>query len=265
MAATARSVRVAARSVGKRGAAVPPVPCRSCILRRAAAFRPFSATELRFVSAMKRRHVTFAPGADILRLGPTDGALYTLYEGWAMRYRALPDGTNQLLDIVLPGDLVGLGGMLLGEHRHGVRTITAASACELDGGRFQRLYRQHPELGLGLLEARMRDLERADTRLTLLGRLSATERTAYLLLELRERLRERGLTQGDECPFPLRRGQLADALGLSKVHLMRALRYLREHGLLHLDGRTLSIPDTRRLARFSGYVAERWLKPYSIL
>lgn len=90
-------------------------------------------------------------------------------------------------------------------------------------------------------------------RLSLLRRLSTSERLGYLPLELRDRLRVRGLFAGRSGFFPLSRMHLADAVGLSKVRVIRALEHLREQSLADVSGRVLTIGNERGLARLSGY------------
>lgn len=207
---------------------------------------------------MKLAHLAVDADEELIRAGrPRGGALYTLYEGWAIRYRALSDGTRQILDFLLPGDLMGLPAVLFDSSAESIRALTPMTCCALDANRLPALIREQPSLGMALFEGRLRDQERADTRLTLLGRLGASERLGYLLLELRDRLRARGLFAGRSGCLPLNRSHLADAVGLSKVHVMRALRQLREQGLAEVTGRMLTIGDERKLARFSGYSVAR--------
>jgi len=202
---------------------------------------------------MKARHCSVAAGEELIAEGQTNSALYTLYDGWAMRVRTLPNGARQILDFVLPGDLIGLPSALLGSSASSVQALTAITVCKLDPNRFATLLHAQHSLGLDLLKARIDDQERADSRLVLLGRLGAQERLGYLLLELRKRLRARGLFRGRSDALPLHRVHLADAVGLSRIHVLRAMRALRERGLAVLVGRVLTIPSERRLARFSGY------------
>ena len=243
-----------ARGVRLHHRITSPVACRTCNLRCRSAFRPLSSPELRFMARMKLAHLAVDADEEVMGGGQVrTGALYTLYEGWGIRYRTVSEGNRQILDFLLPGDLMGLPATLLDSSWESVRALTPITLCALDANRLPALFREHPSLALALFQGRLRDQERADTRLTLLGQLGACERLGYLLLELRDRLRLRGLFTGRSGSLPLKRIHLADAVGLSKVHLMRALRQLRERGLAEVAGRMLTIGDERKLARFSGY------------
>jgi CRP-like cAMP-binding protein len=242
------------------------VQCSECPLRHRSAFRPFSDHELGFITELKTDHVVAAPGADIVREGEVGGPIYTLFEGWAMRHRRFPDGGRQILDILLPGDTIGLAAALLGTIGHSVQAVTPVTLCVLHPGDMARLFAHHPELARGLLRTRMEEEQRADTRLALLGRVKAAQRIGYLMLDTFDRLRHRGIVNGGStCPFPLQRRHLADAAGLSRVHVARTLDALRRQELAEIRNGVLVLFDRARLAEFSGYVPERMVPGRALL
>jgi CRP/FNR family transcriptional regulator len=232
------------------------VPCDQCPLRRRAVFRPFSENELVFITGMKTDHIVVAPRADIIREDEVGGPVYTLFEGWAIRYHHLPNGARQILDIVLPGDTVGIASAVLGTVKHSVQAITTATLCVLQGRGFSDLFTGHPALALNILQTRVEEEQRMDVRLSLLGRSTAEQRIAYLMLETFDRLRERAIANGGStCPFPLQRRDLADAAGLSRVHVARTLESLRERRLAEIQNGTLVIFDRQKLTELAGYVS----------
>jgi CRP-like cAMP-binding protein len=117
------------------------------------------------------------------------------------------------------------------------------------------LFAAHADLALNVLHGHLQERERLDQRLTALGRMSPPQRIGNLFMDVRQRLRERGLMRGSVCDSPLLRQELADAVGLSMMHLMRALRELRTRGLADLRGRNLTVLDERRLSDYSEYTA----------
>jgi CRP-like cAMP-binding protein len=92
-----------------------------------------------------------------------------------------------------------------------------------------------------------------DDRIALLGQCRGPERLGYIMLETFERLRQRGMANATWCPFPVQRQQLADALGLSRTHLIRSLAELQRRNLATISNHTLVIHDQERLAALSGY------------
>ena len=229
--------------------------CADCTLRRQRLFRPMSADEVATVGQMKRKHLVCATGSEIVHAGERSRRCLTLFSGWALRYHRLKSGARQILDVLLPGDTIALDAALLGANTHTVQAATPASFCALDGLAMGTLIARHPQFATDLLRSRVTDGHRADARSTMLGRLGAEERVGYLLIETFDRLRRRGMASDTRAPFPLRRTDIADAVGLSKVHVMRALRSLRADGLAAINGRELTISDPARLAAQTGYVA----------
>jgi CRP/FNR family transcriptional regulator, anaerobic regulatory protein len=234
------------------------VPCERCPLRLKPLFRPFADPELAFVASMKTDHIVVAPRSDIIQEDEVGGSVYTLFEGWAIRYHRLPRGARQILDIVLPGDMIGLASALLGTIRHSVQAVTPATLCVLSGRSLPELFEQYPGLALNIMQTRVEEEQRGDVRVSLLGRSNAEQRIGYLMLETFDRLRHRGMVNGGStCPFPLQRRDIADAVGLSRVHVARTLERLREARLAEIQHGVLVLFDRARLAELSGYVPLR--------
>lgn len=231
------------------------VPCTDCKLRAKPLFRPFSSSELDFVSAMKSDHVSLPAKAAIVREGEVGGPIYTLFEGWAARYRRLPDGSRQIFDILLAGDMIGLESAMLGTVKHSVEAITPVALCVLEGRTLPDLFQDHPALALSIFRTRIEEEQRADVRLALLGRRAAFARVAYLLLETCDRLRQRGMVNGGTTyHFPLTRRHIADATGLSNMHLIRVLKEMRERKLVLIDRAALVVYDWQKLAELAEYI-----------
>src|SRR5262249_40936605 len=196
-----------------------------------------------------------APRADIISEDEVGGPVYTLFEGWAIRYHRLPNGARQILDILLPGDTVGIASAVLGRVKHSVQAVTTATLCVLQGRGFSDLFTQHPGWALNLLQTRVEEEQRMDVRMSMLGRSTAEQRIAYLMLETFDRLRQRAMVNGGStCPFPLQRRDLADAAGLSRVHVARTLESLKERRLAEIQNRTLGLFDRPPLGDLPGYV-----------
>ena len=234
------------------------VPCAQCPLRLKPLFRPFSEAELAFVSELKKDHIVVAPRVDIIQEDEVGGPAYTLFEGWAIRYHRLPQGSRQILDIVLPGDMIGLASALLGTVRHSVQALTPVTLCVLTGHTLPELFAEHPGFALNIMQTRVEEEQRADVRLSLLGRRNAEQRIGYLMLETFDRLRHRGMVNGGStCPFPLQRRDIADAAGISRVHVARTLERLREQKLATIQDGVLVLLDRARLTERAGYAPLR--------
>jgi CRP/FNR family transcriptional regulator, anaerobic regulatory protein len=232
------------------------VPCMACWLRPRPYFRPLSEAEAQFIQQMKNAHITVAARAKVIEAGEVGGSLFTLYDGWAIRYRMLGEKPRrQILDVVLPGDFLGLEAHVLGLTEHSVQALTVASLCVLRGRRLSELFEQHPDWGLSLLRWMVEDQRRDDVWRSILGRLDAAQRMAYLFLEIFDRLEKRGMAGERSCPFPLSGQHLADMLGLSRAHVSRVLADFAQRRLARIDSGTLLIDERAALAELAGYQA----------
>lgn len=168
-----------------------------------------------------------------------------LLSGWACRTHTLSDGRRQIISLILPGDLIGMSW-----HRSARATYSVTPLTEVV------LYPAppaYPGTNQGsLAEAFALSKAQEDTYLmrhvTRLGRMSAYERLADLLLEIFGRLASAGLTHGNSFQMPLTQETLADMLGLTNVHVNRTIQTLRHNGVLTLESRRVDLHDITALA-----------------
>src|ERR1043166_1985202 len=159
-----RMARTATGTVGMR------VSCFECALRACGAFKPVSDMELSFINEMKRDHLTLPPGADIIVAGQEQAELYTLYAGWAYRCKMLPDGRRQILNFLLPGDLIGLQGAMVEAPSCGAETLTEVQLCLLPRRRVWSLFGNMPELAFDVTWLGAREESHVDENLLSAGR-----------------------------------------------------------------------------------------------
>lgn len=229
-----------------------PVPCDQCPLRPLPAFRSFSPAELAFVASFKAGEVAASSGTVVLSEGSHSEHLFTLLAGWAFRFKTLEDGRRQILNYLLPGDLVGLQGTILGEMEHSVEALTPLTLCVFQRERLEDLFRNHPGLAFDVTWLAAREERILDDHLLSLGQRSALERAAYLLAFLGERALSVGLGNGS-VHVPLTQQHVADTLGLSIVHTNKTLRKLMDRGLIRWLGRSCEVIDVKGLRQVSGW------------
>lgn len=230
------------------------VPCEQCPLRELASFRDFSSSELKFVSHFKTGEMTAESGAVILSEGAHSAHLFTLLSGWAFRFKMLDDGRRQILNYVLPGDLVGLQGSVIGEMEHSVEALSPLVLCVFQRDRLDELFANHPGLAFDVTWLAAREERMLDDHLLSLGRRTALERAAYLLAFLHERAKAVGLGKGQgPLSIPLTQQHVADTLGLSIVHTNKTLRKLTDKGLIRWLGRSCEVLDAAELAHLAGW------------
>lgn len=228
-------------------AAKPACAPPELLTRRLTSFRPLSADDLQPLARLAAEEQTHAAGSELV-LAASEARLVTA--GLIVESRLLNDGRRQIVALRLPGDV------LRGTHgANHVVTATAASrtldasavVAELeDAHRWPAAHRAW-NAALGLEQRSVLD------HVVRLGRFSAYERTAHLLLELHERLLRVKLANAHGFQLPITQEILADLLGLSIVHVNRTLQQLRRDGLLTYRAGAIGLPDPVRLADIAGY------------
>lgn len=176
-----------------------------------------------------------------------------ILNGWAYTYRHLGSGGRQLIDILIPGDIAGLRTSLLGVQHQEFRTIGQVETAEIQSRLIPRLFEDWPRLALGLLLIANQDSELLAERLVSVGRRPALARVSHFLLELGARLEIVGLGTRESFRCPLTQADIADALGLSAIHVNRVLRRLREQRLLVFRNGEVEILDLKRLTTLAQF------------
>ena len=225
----------------------------NALARKLGAFVALSETELVVLEELNKRRRTFVAGRDLVEQGQTEQSAYVLSSGWACSYKLLEDGQRQIVDFQVPGDFLGLRSLLMHVSDHSVEPINDIEVTEVLRNDLLGVFTQTPRLATAILLAASRDEAMVVEHLVNIGRRSAAERTANFLLELGARLALVGMGSkaGFECP--LSQYLMADALGLSAVHVNRVLRQLREDGLVTFRDGFVSFDNYERLTEFAEF------------
>lgn len=187
--------------------------------------------------------------SDIAREGENPTVIRLLISGWACRYKDLPDGRRQIVGFFLPGDFCDLNIYILSELDHSIGALTQVRYYEIQPRQFQGVIDQRPHLLRALLWHEMVSAGIQREWLLSIGQRSPLERLAHLFIELYYRLRAVGLATGHSFDLPITQNHLAEANGLSLVHLNRTLQEMRRENLIELSDRQLRIVDLDRLKR----------------
>lgn len=208
------------------------------------------ATVLEEATSRPRRYVA---RQDLIREGDKTGPMFVVLEGWACRYKILPNGTRQIMAFLMPGDACDLHIKLLAEMDHSIQAITTASVATVSREEMQAMMRMHPNISNAMYTAQLIDEGIMRAWIVSMGRRSSIERVAHLICELYLRARNIGLTVGDELALPLSQLILADALGMTAVHINRVLKELRLAGAMALKRGSLTILNPSKLVQIAGF------------
>lgn len=190
---------------------------------------------------------TIAARADIREEGDDPRSVNVILDGWACRYRQLPNGQRQIVSLLLPGDPCDPQAFEQRRVHHAIGALTPVSLAQIRGSAMKELTTRNSALDEAFLHERLSATAIQYEWTVSLGRRSAIERLAHLFCELYARLDAVGLADGASCPMLLTQTDLANALGQTSVHINRTLKELRGMELIALQSRRLTITHHAKL------------------
>lgn len=223
--------------------------CSQCIVRNRAICAGLESDEIDALGELGRKQ-RVTKGQTVVWEGDDSVVVANVIEGVLKVSMSMSDGREQIVGIVFSSDFIGRP---FGQQSpYSVTALTDAELCIFSRSTFDSFARQHPELEHKLLRRTLNELDRAHEWMLLLGKKTATERIATLLLEMSVRMGETGCTADqnglDAFELPLDRQQMGDVLGLTIETVSRQLSRLKADGVIQLpDRRTVSIRDRARL------------------
>jgi CRP-like cAMP-binding protein len=215
-------------------------------------FMPLSSADVDFLKTLCAREERFRSGQIIFDEGGAPRSAFVVTRGMACRYRLLPDGRRQILSFLIPGDFSELHVFLLQAMDHSIGAIVSTRIAAIERDIVVDIATNRPRLGAALWWCTMQEAAMARERIVALGRRNARGRVAYLLCELVWRQRAIQMAEDNTIRLPLTQTDLADALGLTAVHVNRVLQRFRQDQLIKLQQRRLTIADFARLQAIAG-------------
>jgi CRP-like cAMP-binding protein len=225
------------------------------LLRKLAHGAHLSPAERGAVTAAVTEVRAFAAHTDLIEEGEAPAYVHVVLQGFACRYKMLPDGGRQIMAWLVPGDFCDLHVSILGAMDHSIGTLTPSRIGFIDRQSADRLALGFSSLTRAFWWATLVDEGVLREWLTNIGRRQAASRIAHLFCELHARLNAVGLVEDGAMSLPLTQADLADTVGLTPVHVNRVIRWLREAGLAAWKGGELRILDVRRLREFADFDA----------
>jgi CRP/FNR family transcriptional regulator, anaerobic regulatory protein len=175
--------------------------------------------------------------------------VYLVCQGWATSSIALPDGRRQILSFLLSGDMFSTASLFEATSGRLIDAVTDVTYRGYRRSELQSYLYDHPNVLETLTKSWIDEKKRSDQLAVDLGRRTADERIAGLILDLMERLSKRGVTNDHTMEFPLRQHHIADATGLTPVHVNKVLSEFRRSGLIEITNRSLKILNKSELNR----------------
>ena len=188
----------------------------------------------------------------IIREGDEPADVHVVLSGMACRYKLLPDGSRHIFAYLLPGDFCDLHIFILNEMDHGIETLSSCEIADIPRSQILEMT-QRPELGRALWWATLVDEATLREWLVNLGQRDAIHRIAHLFCELHLRMKTIGLVGNGTLSLPITQAELGETMGLSNVHVNRALQELRASGLIEFKTGMLTVHDVDRLRKMSDF------------
>ncbi|RYY11397.1 MAG: Crp/Fnr family transcriptional regulator, partial [Alphaproteobacteria bacterium] len=222
-------------------------------MEKLAALVELSPEDRKATEKATSRSRKYAAKHDLIREGDTPGPVFVVLDGWACRYKILPNGARQIMAFLMPGDACDLHVGMLTEMDHGIQTITPACVATISRSEMEELMDSRPAIARAMYTAQLVDEGIMRAWIVSMGRRSSIERVAHLICELYLRARAIGMANDAEISLPLSQIILADALGMTPVHINRVLKELRLSGAMELRRGHLTILDTTKLVTIAGF------------
>ena len=219
----------------------------SAVASKLEAFTRLSKDDRAAIAEVSRNTRIVEARRDIVSEGDKPHFVHLVLDGWACRYKQLPDGKRQIVSLFVPGDFCDLNVYILKAMDHSIQAVTRLKVAMITPEEMNELTSNRPRITQALWwhELVTTAIQREWT--LNIGQRTAYERIAHLLIELYLRLETVGKAVDGRCDFPLTQNDLADATGLTAVHVNRTLQELRKNKLIELERRQLHILDLDQL------------------
>ena len=196
---------------------------------------------------------SYAPRQDVIREGDRADRIHLIVSGMAARYKLLPNGNRQIMAVLIPGDFCDMEVIVFDRMDHCICAISEAVCALVPARRMREELAGRSALTRALWWSAMTESAVLRERIIDHGRRDARERLAHLFYEMLLRYRVIEQAEGDRIAFPLTQEELADASGLTPVHVNRTLKQLRNEGLIALKERYLTVLDPAGLRKVAGF------------
>ena len=230
-----------------------PHPILELMLRKFESRAPIDAGDRKALLALPFRIQAMPAGAYLVREGQRPDRSCLIFAGLCYRHKVTLEGARQIVSVHIPGDFVDLEGALLNVADHNVQTLTRSEIGFVPRAAVQALILSHPRIAAAMWIDTLIDASIFREWIVNVGRRDARARISHLLCEFARRLEVAGLVEEYGYELPMTQEQLADATGLTPVHVNRVLRSLSAEGLIERDRRFVRIPDWEALRRVGGF------------
>lgn len=228
--------------------------CSNCSLQQLCLPVGLNKSDIERLDELVKRRRVLQRGEQVFRLGDEFRALYAIRGGSVKTYTLTESGYEQITGFHLPGEIIGLDALNSPTHPCGAKVLETTSVCEVPFERLEELASCVPELSRQLLRIMSRELLADEELLILLGKKTAEERLATLLVSLSRRFQERGFSS-HEFNLSMSRNDIGNYLGLAVETVSRLFTRFQQQGMISVQNKYIRLEDMQGLRELAGLSA----------
>jgi len=226
---------------------------KSCLAQKLSHYAELDEASIESIARFEREEKDFAKNEEVYQEGDQNIHLYVVKKGWLYSYADLKDGRRQIVEIHHPGDIVGFPDIAFTERTTVLRAAEDVRLCPFPKKDLDEVFKRAPQLAALLFALAVRNQVIMIDFLRAIGRMSARERIAYLLLDLQARLRITNTTMTTTFRLPLNQTEISDVLGLTNVYVSRSFTALEKDGLIRRSNGSVEILEEDRMKRICDF------------
>lgn len=242
----------------EKTASEPFTQCNQCSVRQMALFKQVPIEKLDWTQDYRTAQYELDARRHLYQEGESHEFVYTLYDGCLKLYKTLKNGKMQAMRFATPGDFIGFQGDLMDRMHHGAVAVTKCTLCAFPREQVSKMLCEHPEIATELIVKNARMMAFCQEHLLSTGARSARESVAFTLVEFNHRIKLLKKFNPDNRRFdvatiPLTQEDLADAVGITPIHVNRTLRQLREDKLIFCGKGEIKLLDEAKLQEIAHF------------
>jgi len=223
------------------------VRCSLCHLKNICIPTRLVESEFAQLEHVIQKRAVFKRGEALLKSGDEFDSIYAVSSGSFKNEHISPDGTQQITNFFLPGEIIGLNAVGTNVHTTQTVALETSSVCEIKFTQLEEIMAELPNLHREVLALMSKEIRQEQCAVGIISHSGATERMASFLLNLSDRLNQRCLS-GESFVLTMTRSDMGDYLGLATETVSRQLSSLAESGLIEIIGRNITILDKKALS-----------------
>lgn len=223
------------------------VKCSLCHLKNICIPTRLVESEFEQLEHVIQKRIVYKQGESLLKSGDKFDSIYAVSSGSFKNEHISPDGTQQITNFFLPGEIIGLNAVGTNVHTTQTVALETSSVCEIKFTQLEEIMLSLPNLHREVLALMSKEIRQEQCAVGIISHSGATERMASFILNLSDRLSKRHLS-GDSFILTMTRIDIGDYLGLATETVSRQLSALAEAGLIEIEGRNITILDRVKLS-----------------